>query len=81
MKREIKIFYSVAVITLVGISITNSYLAPIAIERGIDKSIVGILISMQSFMIMLTTPFYPFIMSKFNRKKIFIGSLVAHVHN
>lgn len=72
MKKEIKIIFGLALLINLGNSLINAYYAPFLLEKGVNETTVGIIISIYSFVILITTPFYASTIKIIGRKKTFI---------
>lgn len=79
MRIEIKITFTLAILCLIGNSLTNAYFAPLAIEKGVSESVVGLMIAIFSLIIIIVTPFYSTIIIKVGRKRMFLISLFLQV--
>lgn len=79
MKFEIKILFGIAVVTSISYSIINAFFAPIVIQKNVDESTLGMIISMFPFVIILITPFISYFVETFGRKFLFVNSLLSQV--
>ncbi len=79
MKYEIKILFSIAVLTSISYSIINAFFAPIAIKKNVPQSTLGVIISIYSFVVILITPFISNLVDNFGRKNLFLNSLLCQV--
>lgn len=75
-----KITFILGTIISLGNSLINSYYAPLALELGINESIVGMIISIFSLMIIIVTPFNSLVINKIGRKNIFLLTLFLQVN-
>lgn len=81
MKFEIKVLFSVAVLTSISYSIVNAFFAPIAIKKNVSESTIGMFISVYSFVIICLIPFISYFVEMFGRKYLFVNSLILQVTN
>lgn len=79
MRKEIKIAFTLAIVIVLGNSLTNTYFAPLALEKGINESIVGMIISIYSMTILIITPIFTDIINSIGRKKVFFMSIFLQV--
>lgn len=81
MKKEIQITFLLAIVLILASSLTHAYFAPIAIEKGIEESFVGVIISINPLILILITPFYIDVINRIGRRKILIISLFIQVNH
>ena len=79
MKKEIKVLFSLAILTSVCQSIINAFFAPFTLTKNLNESTLGMIISVYSFSIIIITPFISNIVRKFGRKNLFVVSLFLQV--
>lgn len=79
MKKEIKIVFIITFIVIAGNSLANVYFSAFALDKGVNESIVGLMISTSAIMTIIVAPYYTKILSKFGRKNLFVGSLFSQV--
>lgn len=79
MKKEMKLSCCLIYLVVMGHYLLNFYFAPFALSRGISDSIVGMIISLNSIIIIILTPFYSLIVNKLGRKNTFIHSCYVQV--
>ncbi len=79
MKYEIKILFTAATLTSISYSIVNAFFSPIALQKNIGESTIGMFISIYSFVVICLIPFISYFVELFGRKYIFVNSLIFQV--
>lgn len=79
MKKEIKIVFIITFIFMTGNSLANVYFSSFALDKGVNESIVGLMISTSAIMSIIVAPHYTKILSKLGRKNTFICSMFLQV--
>jgi len=79
MRKEIILLFLVNIGSAVGYSLIAPLFPSIAIERGLNESIIGVIIASFAISNSLITPFSQKIFMKFGKKKIFFLGLFVEV--
>ena len=80
MKKELILLLFINICSAIGYSLIAPLYSSEAIKRGIKEDICGFIISIFAFANFCATPFCPFLISKYGRKRIFYIACVMEVN-
>ena len=80
MKKEIVVLFLINICSGIGYSLIAPLFPSVALQKGINETIIGLIIASFAISNSLITPFTQIIFTKLGKKKAFSYALLAEVN-